>query len=312
MEPVSPNESSRDRAKPRGRLYRAFVNPEERRLRAGGRIFCFSVLYLALMAVEITLALILSGGELLITSFSLSFIVANLAVTLLAVWLARRFLDRRPFLDLGLRPERGWWADLFFGAALGGVLMAGIYLVEWAAGWLAFSGFAWDAMDWGQLLLPFAVAFFLYVVVGINEELMMRGYVMQNLAAGLNMFWAVFISSAVFGLMHLGNPHASWLSSLNIAVVGVLLAAGYLVTRSLWLPIGLHFGWNFFQGTVFGFPVSGVGADAFHLIRQTVAGPEWVTGGSFGPEAGLTGLAAEIVGIALIWLWGRARERFDV
>jgi len=233
-----------------------------------------------------------------------------LAAVLLATWLARRLLDRRLFLDLGLRLGRGWWTDLLFGTAAGGVLMAGIYAVEWAAGWLAFGGFAWEGMEWGQLWPLLGTAFFIYVAVGINEEVMMRGYVMQNLAEGLNMFWAVLISSAVFGLMHLGNPYASWISTLNLAVAGLFLAAGYLVTRSLWLPIGLHFGWNFFQGTVFGFPVSGTGG--FHLIRQTVAGPEWVTGGPFGPEAGLTGLVAMVAGTALIWLWGRRianRER---
>jgi len=243
-------------------------------------------------------------GELPMWASQALFYLSYLLAVLLATWLARRFLDKRPFLDLGLRLRRGWWADLLLGAASGGVLMAGVYLVQWAAGWLEFGGFAWQAMSWGQLLPSLASAFFLYVVVGINEELIVRGYVLQNLAEGLNMAWAVVISSAIFGLLHLGNPYASWVSTANIAVAGAFLAAGYLVTRSLWLPIGLHFGWNFFQGTVFGFPVSGT--DGFHLIRQTVAGPAWVTGGPFGPEAGITGLAAMAMGTALIWLWGKA------
>ena len=304
---LTPSESTQPRR--RGRLYRAFINPEERRLRAGWRILCYVLLLVLVRLPLLPLQVFVLGMQPLppwaerTLDYSL-----YLGTVLLVTWLARRFLDKRPFLDLGLRLVRGWWAELLFGAALGGVLMAGIYLVEWTAGWLEFEGFAWQRMGWNSLLPPLAAAFFTYAVVGINEELMVRGYVMQNLAEGLNMFWAVVISSVVFGLMHLGNPHASWLSSLNLALAGAFLASGYLVTRSLWLPIGLHFGWNLFQGTVFGFPVSGTGG--FHLIRQTVAGPEWATGGPFGPEAGLTGLLAMVVGMGLIWLYGTRNTQY--
>ncbi|MDH7486940.1 MAG: CPBP family intramembrane metalloprotease [Anaerolineae bacterium] len=300
------NESLQDQARQHSRLYRVFVNPEERRLRAGWRLLGYGLLLATIMPLAplATSVVFAAGrpGELPPWAGQVLFYALYLLAVLLVTALARRFLDRRPFLDLGLRLPRGWWADLLFGTALGGLLMAAIAFVEWAAGWLEFGGFAWQAMGWGQLALSLTTAFFVYGVVGINEELMMRGYVLQNLAEGLNMAWAVVISSAVFGLLHLGNPYASWISTANIAVAGVFLAAGYLVTRSLWLPIGLHFGWNFFQGTVFGFPVSGT--DGFHLIRQTVAGPAWITGGPFGPEAGITGLVAMAVGTALTWLYG--------
>ena len=308
------NESSQDQAKRHRWLYRAFVNAEERRPRAGWRLLGYGLIFfVAMLLAELAMGstfMLARPGEPPPWASQAFFTLFYLGAVLLATGLARRFLDKRPFLDLGLRLSRGWWADLLFGAALGGVLMAGIYAVEWAAGWLEFRGFAWQAMDWGQLLTLFAAAFCTYVVVGINEELMMRGYVLQNLAEGLNVVWAVLISSAIFGLLHLGNPYASGVSTVNIAVAGVFLAAGYLVTRSLWLPIGLHFGWNFFQGTVFGFPVSGTGG--FHLIRQTVAGPAWATGGPFGPEAGLTGLAAMAVGTALIWLYGTRNTQYAI
>jgi membrane protease YdiL (CAAX protease family) len=280
-----PNESTQQRQ--RGRLYRVFINPEERRLRTGWRILCFSVIFIVTtLLAQLPFAFAMGVQALPPWAEQFLFYAFYLAALLLTTWLARRFLDRRPFLDLGLRLGRGWWADLLFGAALGGVLMAGITLVEWAAGWLEFRGFAWQTVGWDQLLLSLASAFFVYIAVGVNEELMMRGYVMQNLAEALNMRWAVIISSVVFGLLHMGNPYASWVSTLNVAVAGVFLAAGYLVTRSLWLPLG-----------------------GFHLIRQTVAGPEWVTGGPFGPEAGLTGLTAMVVGTALIWLWGRGLKK---
>jgi hypothetical protein len=145
-----------------------------------------------------------------------------------------------------------------------------------------------------------------YVAVGYYEELLSRGYHLQNLADGLNLPLGLMLSSAVFSVAHLTNPGAKLLSVIGIFAAGFFLAYGWLRTRQLWIPIGLHIGWNFFQGTVFGFPVSGLGG--FHLIRQTVAGPEVVTGGAFGPEAGLAGLAAMGIGAGLIWLYTRQRK----
>ena len=137
-----PNESTQPRL--RGRLYRVFINPEERRLRTGWRILCFGVIFIvATLLVQLPLAFALGVGTLPPWAEQLLYYAFYLAALLLTTWLARRFLDRRPFLDLGLRLGRGWWADLLFGAALGGVLMAGITLVEWATGWLEFRSFAW-------------------------------------------------------------------------------------------------------------------------------------------------------------------------
>ena len=292
-------------------LLRAFVNAEERRLRAGWRLLCYGILFIVGMSSgELVLAAMFAVGgskDLPPEASQVLHYVVYLAVTLSCTWLARRVLDRRPFLDIGLRLSRRWWADALFGVSLGGALMACIAFVEWAAGWLQFRGFAWQDLNWAQLLSSFAMALVVYVAVAINEELMIRGYVMQNLGEGLNMTWALLISSALFGLLHLGNPYASWVSTLNIAFAGVFLATSYLVNRTLWLPMGLHLGWNFFQGTIFGFPVSGV--EGFHLVRQTVAGPEWATGGPFGPEAGLTGLAAMALGTSLISHWAMVRRR---
>ena len=105
----------------------------------------------------------------------------------------------------------------------------------------------------------------------------------------------MLLSSLWFGIAHLGNPNtdAKVFVAVGIFLAGVFLAYGYLSTKQLWLPIGLHIGWNFFEGVGFGFPVSGL--DIYHLTRITVSGPELWTGGAFGPEAGLVllpGIAA--------------------
>jgi hypothetical protein len=113
----------------------------------------------------------------------------------------------------------------------------------------------------------------------------------------------VVISSSIFGLLHLGNPNATWVSAAGIFFAGLFLAYGYLTTKQLWLSIGLHIGWNFFEGVVFGFPVSGL--DIYHLLRITVNGPELWTGGPFGPEAGLVVLPGLVLGAVLVFAYAR-------
>ncbi len=240
-----------------------------------------------------------------------------MAAALVSVWLAGRLLDRRSFPDFGFHLSSNWWIDLGFGLFLGAILMLLIFLIELGAGWVTVTGtFVTDNPE-----LPFFLAILLpliiFVAVGIYEELLSRGYHLHNMAEGLNWKaigprWALVIatllSSALFGLAHLGNPNASFISSFNIFVAGaVILSMGYLLTGELAISIGVHITWNFFQGNVFGFPVSGTefGSAKFITIQQ--GGPDVWTGGAFGPEAGLLGLGAMLLGGALIALWVRWR-----
>lgn len=137
-----------------------------------------------------------------------------------------------------------------------------------------------------------------FLLVGWNEEILSRGYHLQTLASGLNLFWGIVLSSAIFGVLHLSNPNATWSSAVGIFLAGMFLAYGYVRTHSLWLPIGLHIGWNTFEGVVFGFPVSGL--KVYPLTRISVEGPELLTGGNFGPEAGLVVLPALLLGTLLV------------
>jgi len=99
--------------------------------------------------------------------------------------------------------------------------------------------------------------------------------------------------------LHLGNPNATWYSAAGIFLAGLFLAYAYVRTGQLWLSMGLHLGWNFFEGVVFGFPVSGL--DIYRLLRIQVHGPELWTGGAFGPEAGLIVVPGLLLGTALIY-----------
>lgn len=243
--------------------------------------------------------------------------LASLLAILASLWLAGRFLDRRPIRDFGLRLSGGWLMDLLFGMLLGALLMTGIFLIQRSAGWISVTG-VFETVEPG---VPFALAMLLpvgvFLCVGIYEELLSRGYQIRNVAEGLNypavgpraaVIAAWVLSSSVFGALHLFNPNASLLSTFNIALAGLMLGAGYVLTGELAIPIGLHITWNFFQGNVYGFPVSGLSPIGATFLTTEPSGPKIWTGGAFGPEAGLLGLAAMLSGILLITLWVRLRN----
>lgn len=313
-------------------MLRLFWNHDEGRLRAGWRLALHLLVLLILIAALGTLVIGVAGLALgpgaieldpevlaapggLLTQFPLVDILSNLSVLAamaLSIWFAGRFFDKRPFSSFGLRLNRRWWADFAFGLALGGVLMAAIFLVQMGAGWITITGTFYSPV--GSFATGITTALILFVAVGIQEELLSRGYHLRNIAEGLNhprigpaaaLMLGYIGSSAIFGALHLANPHTTWISTTNLVLAGLLLGLGYLFTGELAIPIGLHITWNFFQGNVFGFPVSGMGAGAT-LIAIQQGGPELWTGGPFGPEAGLIGLLAMTLGALLIYLWVRA------
>ncbi len=291
-----------------------FINPDERRLRAGWRLLAhFFILAACLVAFGVVLSPLFLWMELGGDSFLLINALVGLGAITTSVIIARHFVDKRSFASLGLQVNMRGAVDLFFGFVITAAMMGLIFFIEWAAGWLTLEGFAWEFQNpgrvTGQALLMLAV----YLFVGWQEELIGRGYWLQNLEEGLTrsgtsssgqgLDWAVFISSLFFSLAHYGNPGFAWAPLLGLLISGYFLAYAYIRTRSLWLPIGLHIGWNFFEGTVFGFQVSGT--ESYRLILQSVNGPTLWTGGAFGPEAGLVLLPGLALGTAAIWWYTR-------
>jgi membrane protease YdiL (CAAX protease family) len=236
----------------------------------------------------------------------------SLVMILLTCLLAARWLDRRPFADYGFHFSRRWWWSFGFGLLLGAGLMAFIFLVELATGWVKVTGFLKPGAIgsfWGEIIL----AVILFICVGIYEELLARGFQLRNLAEGFYfpqvsprtaLIIGYILSSIIFGVLHASNPNASLISTLNLFLAGLFLGLGYVLTGDLALPIGLHITWNFFEGSVFGFPVSGANAGATFIAIQQ-GGPAPLTGGEFGPEAGLIGILALVLGAVFIFLWVR-------
>jgi membrane protease YdiL (CAAX protease family) len=294
----------------RGRtlLERVFVSPKERRARAGWRLLVQGVLFFTLATCcaipLIFLPGLLSGEAISMTAMLASAAAGAVAITA-ATYLCRRLLDRRTFPSLGLRVDARTLPDVVVGFLIPAAQLGLVFAIEVATGWTRWEGWAWQSSSVPAVAGGLALSLLAFILVGYQEELLCRGYQLQNLVDGSGLRWALFLSSAIFALLHLANPGAGTASTVGLVAAGYFLAFAWVRTGRLWLSIGLHIGWNFFEGTIFGFQVSGL--EPFALMRHSVSGPAWATGSSFGPEAGLVMLPAYALGILLVLAYTRRR-----
>ena len=219
------------------------------------------------------------------------------AMCLFASWACLR-LEGRPLSSLGLRLNRAFLRDLALGT-LGGF---GLMAVS-AAGVLALGGFHWmRTPNVGPVDL--LAGAWLFLAVACFEELLFRGYIFQRSTQGLGFFGAQVVFAFFFAFSHWGNPGMvgatkAW-ATLNIALAALLLGLCWRRTGSLALPIGVHLGWNWTQGNLFGFGVSGTSAKGWWTpVFQ--GRPAWLTGGAFGLEA--SAVCAAVCGLAILALW---------
>ncbi|MBX3563675.1 MAG: CPBP family intramembrane metalloprotease [Sphingomonas sp.] len=229
-------------------------------------------------------------------------VIALTAVLVLLLYRgAVRFAENRRVPELSLREMP---AELIGGLLVGALLMAGSIGLLWATGW--------------AVVTPKPIAAILPAIrssiqSGVIEEVVFRLIVFRLCWRAFGPWWALAISALLFGALHLGNPNATIFAAICIALeAGILLATFYILTGRIWAPIGVHAGWNFTQGWVFGAAVSG-GSGGFNggpLSTQPAAGvPEMLSGGGFGPEASLPGLlVCTAAGLSLLWLsWRKGR-----
>ena len=238
--------------------------------------------------------------------FAFGFRLWETLILLVIVFVFRRLLDRRSFRALGFQLSRGWWQEALLGFAFILVAWSVIFVLALIFGAATIAGFAWERAGWLAVFGALVYGLLFSVLVGIAEETDARGYMLQNLAEGIRFVPAVIVSSAYFAVLHLLNPGAGWTSTVGIFFAGVMLALGYYVTGRLWFSIGMHAAWNFAEGPLFGFPVSGL--DMGGLFRLNITGPDWLIGGAFGPEAGGLAVAVEIAMIAILFAWMRRRS----
>ncbi len=222
--------------------------------------------------------------------FLFASITASCLISFVLVWLFRKMVDRASFISLGFetRQMTGHAAVGFF---LGILLLCMGTILLVATGFLHWTDINFNAKD---LFLSMG----LMILVAFSEELVFRGYILQNLLDSIGKWPALLISALSFALAHSANPGFSLLAALNIFLAGILLGINYIYTRNLWYAILLHFSWNYFQGPILGYDVSGQNLQS--LFQHEVKGSIWITGGSFGLEGSLITTGLFIVAIGLM------------
>jgi uncharacterized protein len=247
----------------------------------------------AILFIAIPFAVVSTPINLFVTEKSLKRVGALLlaAVVLAAYSAYVRVIEKRPVAELSGNRAIGETAlglalgALLFSVTIGILAVAGVYRVAGSNGWQAMLA-----------ILPASI------LSGVLEEVLIRGIVFRILEQWLGSWIALGTSAAIFGVLHLVNPGATLLDAAAIGIeAGVLLGAAFMLTRRLWLCIGIHIAWNFTQGGIFSVAVSGGASKG--LLRSSMVGPDWLTGGAFGAEASVVALGVCFaVGIALLVL----------
>ncbi len=265
-------------------------------LRAGWRILGFALMAMGAAVVLSSFAQVLRLPMGMNATFAI-----GLAAAVLAGWAMLALVDRRPTGALGFAVEPAAIRDSIVGLGIGGALLGGAVVV------LAVASMARWVADEGTMpeyVAALATSFGFFAVAAAAEEAVFRGYAFQALVQGIGTWPAVLASSALFAYAHGGNANVTPLALGNIFLAGVMLAVAYLRTRSLWFATAVHLGWNWTMASLLDFPVSGFVLDVpLYTARET--GPDWMTGGPFGPEAGLAATVTITLGTA--WMWRTRR-----
>jgi len=216
---------------------------------------------------------------------------------------------------VGLSPEEvmfpvrsGWWRDLLVGLVLAGGAMGLLFAVERAAGWLAVSGWRWNEAPTAAWLRSLWLALLANLLAAVGEEAMFRGYLLPGLRRAWGKGAALLIMAVLFAVPHLlvsGAAQTHWaVFTAALALPGLMLGWTALRSGDLWLPVGIHFAWNLFQGDVFNLTGNAAGGTMFGAVTE-LTGPAWGVGTSYGIEVGVSGVLALMLVSAGVWLWMR-------
>lgn len=284
-----------------------FVN-DFGRLRSGWRTLMFTLAFLAFSFVigavlRVAYVVLHELGPFPRLAFLPDFIfrVTLLMSALGAGYVCARFLEGLPWRSLGLTLHKNWLRDLLIGFAIGFLGLAVGLAIAAAAGGLRLT-FAVSSGVVLPIVRSLVGSGFLLCVAALAEEALFRGYPLQTFSRSQLAWLGVLLSLVFFGYVHLSNPNATLgMTFINTSLAGLWLAVGYLRTRSLWFPLGLHWAWNWALGAFFGLPVSGLNLVSHPLFKGDDLGPAWITGGSYGIEGGIAGTIALIVVTLFTW-----------
>ncbi|CYV92484.1 CPBP family intramembrane glutamic endopeptidase [Streptococcus suis] len=212
----------------------------------------------------------------------------------LAIILWARFVEKSPWLGLGIR-KKGALKDFLLGWGIGAAMLITCVLLMWGLGAIEFTSIQFST----KLVGEFLILVLAWSIQGTTEELLTRGWMFSSLAAKHNIPVGILVSSLFFSFLHLGNDGISLIPLLDLTLFAILACLVMLKTGNLWVIGGLHAAWNCFQGNVFAFPVSGTQAGQAFIAVET-SGPDWLSGGAFGVEGSVISLLIQ-AGI-ITWL----------
>ena len=267
------------------------------RLRPFWRFFISVLLFLAANFVAFGLGVFLAGKD----TRLLALIARPLLMILLLLayaWMLRVFdrVEHRRLAEMGLPGGGRAVVDSLFGVLLGtAMVVLTVAIIAWKGD--VHIGADAHGIRAGSFLLEVLLVL---STAAMAEEIAFRGYPFQRLVEATGAGGAIAFMSALFGAVHLANPHASTIGLLNTMLIGIVFSVAYLRARTLWLPWGIHWAWNAVLGAGIGLPVSGIDMSAG--IRAWASGPAWLTGGAYGPEASLACTAAAAVALAVVLL----------
>ena len=217
-----------------------------------------------------------------------------------------KVIEKNSLSSLGF-VKRNWLKYLAWGILLSLLQMGVIALVYQVCG---IGTFELNELSLEPILFILGL-FPFWLLQGGTEEVATRGWLLTRIAARTNLPLAIAISSSLFGILHMGNAGVTFLSVLNIILDGVLAGLLFIYTDSIWLVVAQHGTWNYVQGNLLGFQVSGTGADASIFSFTMGSGPDWLTGGAFGAEGSIITTLVLLVSLVIVYRLGERKEKFD-
>ena len=221
--------------------------------------------------------------------------VLALLISLLVYAFITRIIERRSFAANGLG-RKGIMKGTLAGFSIGAGMMSAVVGILTTAGFYSISSSAWEEPAIGSALLA---GLGLFLLVGVFEEVLFRGVLFRILEEGVGSRLALGMTALIFSAVHLMNDNAKFLGALGVAFTGTVLTLAYMLTRNLWMAIGIHWSWNFFMGSIYGLPVSGRDAGN-SLLEARIQGSVLWTGGAFGVEAGLAAFLITVIASAVL------------
>ena len=291
-----------------------FIGPDG--VRAGWRLLMFVAIFAALsyaiiqrayrlIPVFVKIAKQAQTGGILTPEFSLIFEGTILAIALLTTWIMGR-IEKRPFGTYGI-PLQGAFGKLFWQGAVWGLGFETVEILAiYAFGGYSFGTFALAGPALVKYAIEWAIAF---VLVGLFEESLFRGYPQYTLGSGIGFWPAAFVLSGLFGATHLSNPGEGWVGALSVFAFGIFGCFALRRTGNLWFIIGFHAGADYAETFIYSTPDSGLLAQG-HLMNSSFHGPRWVTGGTIGPEGSVFVFVVFILCFAL-FNWAYPAKRGD-